>query len=141
MPFKASGNGDFVPSRVNTGAQFSPGTIVLSQKADVPASDTYVTYSGFPAFSLVSKTGYPTNSAASEQMLRRLAVGFRTGDHTGTSVPVTAQGPGAFLFTGYMDQTDIFFKMATSLSGHCRRWRQVRGYRPHGQPLPCPESQ
>jgi len=30
---------------------------------------------------------------------------------------VTAEGPGAFLFTGYMDQTDIFFKMATSLTG------------------------
>jgi alkaline phosphatase len=45
-----------------------------------------------------------------------LAVGFRTGDHTGTSVPVTAEGPGALLFTGYMDQTDIFFKMATAIS-------------------------
>ena len=117
MPFNASGNGDFAASRVNTGSQHSPGTIALSQKADVPESDTYFTYSGFPAYGLVSKTGYPTNSAASEQMLRRLAVGFRTGDHTGTSVPVTAEGPGAFLFTGYMDQTDIFFKMATSLSG------------------------
>lgn len=51
MRFKASGNGDFAGSRVNTGTQYSPGTIVLSTKADVPASDTYVTYSGFPAFS------------------------------------------------------------------------------------------
>ena len=58
MPFNASGNGDFAASRVNTGAQYSPGTIALSQKADAPASDTYVTYSGFPAYSLVSKTGY-----------------------------------------------------------------------------------
>ena len=48
--------------------------------------------------------------------LRRLAVGFRTGDHTGSSVPLTAEGPDALLFTGYMDQTDIFFKMATALS-------------------------
>ena len=52
------------------------------------------------------------NSAPPGQILRRLAVGFRTGDHTGSSVPVTAQGPGALLFTGYMDQTDLFFKMA-----------------------------
>ena len=58
MPFNASGNGDFPASRVNPGAQYSPGTIALSQKADAPASDTYVTYSGFPAYSLVSKTGY-----------------------------------------------------------------------------------
>ena len=51
--------------------------------------------------------------------IRRLAVGYRTGDHTGSSVPVTAEGPGAFLFTGYMDQTDIFFnffKMAAAIS-------------------------
>ena len=29
---------------------------------------------------------------------------------------MTAEGPGAFLFTGYMDQTDIFFKMAAAIS-------------------------
>ncbi|HEU0121889.1 MAG TPA: alkaline phosphatase [Bryobacteraceae bacterium] len=46
-----------------------------------------------------------------------LMVGFRTGDHTGSSVPVTAEGAGAFLFMGYMDQSDIFFKMAMALTG------------------------
>jgi alkaline phosphatase len=82
-----------------------------------PATDTYVTYSGFPGYVLDPETGYPTNAAPSGQTLRRLAVGFRTGDHTGSSVPITTEGPGAFLFTGYMDQTDIFFKMATALTG------------------------
>jgi alkaline phosphatase len=118
LPFiNSSGNGDFSASRVNTGSVYMPGTFALSQTAADPFSDTYVTYSGFPAYSLDSKTGYPTNSAATVKMLRRLAVGFRTGDHTGSSVPVTAEGPGAFLFTGYMDESDIFFKMAVSLSG------------------------
>ena len=56
---------------------------------------------------------YPVNSGAG---IRRIAVGFRTGDHTGSSVPVTAEGPGAALFTGYMDQSDIFFKMAAAIS-------------------------
>src|SRR5262249_42759510 len=107
----------FSASRVNTGAQYSPGTFPLTQTPDAPATDTYVTYSGFPGYTVDSKTGYPTNSAPAGQTLRRLAVGFRTGDHTGTSVPITAEGPGAFLFTGYMDQTDIFFKMATALTG------------------------
>ena len=46
----------------------------------------------------------------------KLAVGFRTGNHTGSSVPITADGPGALLYTGYYDQTDIFFKMAKVLS-------------------------
>ena len=46
----------------------------------------------------------------------KLAVGFRTGNHTGSSVPITADGPGASLFVGYFDQTDIFFKMSRVLS-------------------------
>jgi alkaline phosphatase len=70
-----------------------------------------------PAYPKDPKSGYPSNSAQPGQVLRRLAVGFRTGDHTGSSVPVTAEGPGSFLFTGYMDQTDLFFKMAISLGG------------------------
>lgn len=78
-----------------------------------PASGTYSTYFGSPAYKLDARTGYPVNSGAG---IRRLSVGFRTGDHTGSSVPVTAEGPGAFLFNGYMDQTDIFFKMAAALS-------------------------
>ena len=33
-------------------------------------------------------------------------------DHTGSTVPITAEGAGAALFSGVFDQTDIFFKMA-----------------------------
>jgi len=46
----------------------------------------------------------------------KIAVGYRTGNHTGSSVPITAEGAGALLFFGYYDQTDIFFKMARVLS-------------------------
>ena len=94
-----------------------PGSFTGATSAADPYSDTYSTYYGFPAYPKDPASGYPLNSAQPGQILRRLAVGFRTGDHTGSSVPVTADGPGAFLFTGYMDQTDIFFKMATSLGG------------------------
>ena len=97
----------------NGGVPGMPGTFAPNRSTDDPASSTYSTYFGVPAYSMDAGTGYPLNSGPS---LRRLAVGFRTGDHTGSSVPVTAEGPGAFLFTGYMDQTDIFFKMAASLS-------------------------
>ncbi len=34
--------------------------------------------------------------------------GYSTGNHTGVMVPVFAYGPGAFLFTGIMKNTDIF---------------------------------
>ena len=94
-----------------------PGSFAGAASAADPYSDTYSTYYGFPGYPKDANTGYPINSAQPGQTLRRLAVGFRTGDHTGSSVPVTAEGPGAFLFTGYMDQTDIFFKMAISLGG------------------------
>jgi alkaline phosphatase len=90
-----------------------PGTFVPVASADKPETSTYSTYSGLTAYKLDPATGYPVNSGDG---LRRLAVGYRTGDHTGSSVPVTAEGPGAWLFTGYMDQTDIFFKMASAIS-------------------------
>lgn len=97
----------------NGGAAGMPGTFAAVSPADTPAASTYSTYFGSPAYNLDSATGYPLNSGSG---LRRLAVGFRTGDHTGSSVPVTAEGPGALLFTGYLDQSDIFFKMAAAIS-------------------------
>lgn len=97
----------------NSGRGGMPGTFTPRSSASDPASRTYSTYFGNPAYKLDPRTGYPINSGDG---LRRIAVGFRTGDHTGSSVPVSAEGPGAYLFTGYMDQTDLFFKMAASLS-------------------------
>jgi len=97
----------------NTGALAMPGTFAPTTNADAPATSTYSTYFGSPAYTLDAASGYPKNSGPG---LRRIAVGFRTGDHTGSSVPVTAEGPGALLFTGYMDQSDIFFKMAAAIS-------------------------
>jgi alkaline phosphatase len=97
----------------NGGAPGMPGTFRPTNVADAPWTNTYSAYSGSPAYRMDSASGYPVNSGAG---IRRLAVGFRTGDHTGSAVPVTAEGPGAFLFTGYMDQTDIFFRMAAAIS-------------------------
>lgn len=66
---------------------------------------------GFPDYADANGDCYPENTNQ-----YRVAVGYRTGGHTGSSVPVTAEGPGALLFIGYYDQTDIFFKMARVLS-------------------------
>lgn len=66
---------------------------------------------GFPDYEDANGDRYPENTNRI-----RLKVGYRTGDHTGSSVPVTAEGAGALLFYGYYDQTDIFFKMAKVLS-------------------------
>jgi alkaline phosphatase len=71
--------------------------------------------SGFPDYQDADSDGYPENREVNGKGRKRIAVGFRTGGHTGTSVPITAEGPGALLFTGYLDQTDIFFRSAEVL--------------------------
>lgn len=66
---------------------------------------------GFPDYQDANGDRYPENTNRV-----RIKVGYRTGDHTGSSVPVTAEGAGALLFYGYYDQTDLFFKMSKVLS-------------------------
>jgi alkaline phosphatase len=70
---------------------------------------------GFPDYEDANGDGYPENKNR-----YKIAVGYRTKNHAGTSVPITADGAGALLFTGYFDQTDIFFKMARALSTDTR---------------------
>lgn len=66
--------------------------------------------SGFPDYKDANADGYPENANRF-----RIGVGYRTTNHTASSVPVTAEGAGALLFTGYFDQTDLFFKIAHAL--------------------------
>ncbi len=97
----------------NGGTAGPPSSFAGTSVASDPGASTYSNYFGSPAYKVDVATGYPVNTGAG---LRRLSVGFRTGDHTGSSVSVTAEGPGALFFTGYMHQTDIFFNMAAALS-------------------------
>lgn len=92
----------------NTSGREGPPAAVYGS---IPSTD------GFPDYQDTDGDGYPENREAAGKGRKRLVVGFRTGNHTGSSVPITAEGPGAFLFTGYMDQSDIMFKAATALSG------------------------
>jgi alkaline phosphatase len=82
--------------------------------------------SGFPDYTDQAFSGgvYPNNT---NQF--KIAVGFRTGNHTGSSVPITADGPGSLLFAGYFDQTDIFFKMARVLASNTAPLDQFLGTR------------
>ncbi|HET8547278.1 MAG TPA: alkaline phosphatase [Bryobacteraceae bacterium] len=91
----------------SSGAEGPPG----QRRANIYTTD------GFPEYMDEDGDGYPENREVRGKGRMRITVGFRTGNHTGTSVPITAEGPGAFLFTGYMDQSDLTFKMAVSLSG------------------------
>jgi alkaline phosphatase len=70
---------------------------------------------GFPNYEDVNGDRYPENLNT-----LKIMVGFRTGNHTGSSVPLSAEGAGALLFFGHYDQTDIFFKTARVLSLNTR---------------------
>ncbi|HYO82564.1 MAG TPA: alkaline phosphatase [Bryobacteraceae bacterium] len=70
----------------------------------------------FPDYIDSNGDGYPENREANGKGKLRLSVGFRTGNHTGSSVPVTAEGPGALLFTGWYDQAEIALKMAAAIA-------------------------
>ena len=79
---------------------------------------------GFPDYQDANNDRYPENTNRI-----RIKVGYRTGDHTGSSVPITAEGAGALLFYGYFDQTDIFFKMAKSLSMNTQSLDEALSYK------------
>ena len=79
---------------------------------------------GFPDYQDANGDRYPENTNRI-----RIKVGFRTGDHTGSSVPVTAEGAGALIFYGYYDQTDLFFKMAKTLSMNTQPLDEALNYK------------
>lgn len=59
---------------------------------------------------------YPANAQERDDALGDyLVTGQVPGEsavHTGTDVPLSAYGPGALAFTGVIDNTDVFFKLA-----------------------------
>lgn len=80
--------------------------------------DVYGTF-GFPNYVDADGDGYPENVATDNgKGTFRLAYGFRTGSHTSLTLPVMAQGPGALLFTGIFDQTEIPLKIAAALANN-----------------------
>jgi alkaline phosphatase len=58
---------------------------------------------------------YPAGPMSRDQEGKYMITGQVPGDsatHTATDVPLSAFGPGAYAFTGVMDNTDVFFKLA-----------------------------
>jgi alkaline phosphatase len=59
---------------------------------------------------------YPANAAERDDALGEyLVTGQVPGEqavHTATDIPLSAFGPGALAFTGVIDNTDVFFKVA-----------------------------
>jgi alkaline phosphatase len=95
----------------NWGAREDPNS---SGVAGPPRAKTQVRAGGFPDYQDADGDGFPENREVNGKGRKRLAVGFRNGEHAGSNVPVSAEGPGAWLYTGVMDQTDLMFKMAAA---------------------------
>jgi len=58
---------------------------------------------------------YPVGPMARDLDGKFMVTGQVPGDsavHTATDIPLSAFGPGAFAFTGVIDNTDVFFKLA-----------------------------
>jgi alkaline phosphatase len=63
---------------------------------------------------------YPASPAARDVDGKYLVTGQVPGDsavHTATDIPLSAFGPGAWSFTGVIDNTDVFFKLAQAANG------------------------
>lgn len=63
---------------------------------------------------------YPVNPSVRNSSTGFLVTGQVPGDlavHTATDVPLSAYGRGASLFTGVMDNTDVFFKLGQAVLG------------------------
>ncbi|MEY4447001.1 MAG: hypothetical protein RLZZ433_16 [Pseudomonadota bacterium] len=60
-------------------------------------------------------TAYPANPAARDVDGKFMVTGQVPGTsavHTATDIPISAMGPGAWSFTGVLDNTDVFFHLA-----------------------------
>lgn len=63
---------------------------------------------------------YPANPSVRNSGVGYLVTGQVPGDqavHTATDIPLSAYGRGAYLFTGVMDNTDVFFKLGQAAIG------------------------
>jgi alkaline phosphatase len=97
--------------------------------------DVYGTF-GLPNYIDADADGYPENVATKGAGNFRLAYGFRTGSHTSLTLPVMAQGPGALIFTGIYDQTDLPLKIAAALANNTQEMDLVVEKMVYGREFP-----
>ena len=69
------------------------------------------------AYNLLYAKLDPLSAACCNLLSRQAGVAWTTYGHTTVPAPVTAIGPGSERFTGYYENTDLFFKIAAAMGG------------------------
>lgn len=70
-----------------------------------------------PLVKLTPLSAYPVDPSVRDQEGKFMVTGQvpgNSGVHTATDIPISAMGPGAWAFTGVLDNTDVFFHLAQS---------------------------
>jgi alkaline phosphatase len=84
------------------------------------SNDTPVQDSQQPFVGTAPLNSYPANASVRNSSTGYLVTGQVPGDtavHTATDIPLSAFGRGSALFTGLMDNTDVFFKFGQAAIG------------------------
>ena len=89
-----------------------------------PLQDSQQPFVGQPPLNTYPKD--PINRDTSTGFLVTGQVGGGTAVHTATDIPLSALGRGSRLFTGVMDNTDVFFKIMQVAIGGNREGRRDR---------------
>ncbi|MFN0214716.1 MAG: alkaline phosphatase [Saprospiraceae bacterium] len=102
-------------SQIDWACHAKNGTLAVAEMLDFDAAiGEVLRFAKSDGHTLVIVTAdHETGGLALEQGegFEILDLDFTTGYHTATMVPVFAYGPGAELFSGVMDNTDIYWKM------------------------------
>ena len=108
-----------VPGKMLIGYAGNADRYETWQSNALPAQDTQQPFiageplNGYP----VTVTGKTTTRNASSGYLITGQVPGDQGVHTATDIPLSAYGRGALLFSGVMDNTDVFFKIGQAAIG------------------------
>ena len=102
------------------------GKMLIGYGANADRYEAWISYttpvqdSQQPFVAVAPLNTYPANASVRNSSTGYLAVGQVPGDtavHTATDIPLSAFGRGAALFTGLMDNTDVFFKFGQAAVG------------------------
>ena len=108
-----------VPGKMLIGYAGNADRYETWQSSPLPAQDTQQPFIGAAPLNTypVTTTGKSNTRNASTGYLITGQVPGDQGVHTATDIPLSAYGRGAMMFSGVMDNTDVFFKIGQAVIG------------------------